>query len=171
MEIGRIARQFRSESIWVARKLASDFRKCFLQRTPTQNRLSRRAPVNRRKRRFRSRIRSPLQGEPRWHSVGALRCASQNGDCGQANYMQNVWDIGAVPMRSCQAKLRSRLDRKDGGSPAWIRTTIHGSKGRCPTVRRPGNMQEARQCAPTSVPSPSRRLERRAGPNHSPRFQ
>src|SRR5260370_12148459 len=22
------------------------------------------------------------------------------------------------------------------GSPAWIRTTIHGSKGRCPTVRR-----------------------------------
>jgi hypothetical protein len=24
------------------------------------------------------------------------------------------------------------------GSPAWIRTTIHGSKGRCPTVRRPG---------------------------------
>ena len=25
-----------------------------------------------------------------------------------------------------------------GGSPAWIRTTIHGSKGRCPTIRRPG---------------------------------
>src|SRR3569833_2401306 len=25
------------------------------------------------------------------------------------------------------------------GSPAWIRTTIHGSKGRCPTIRRPGN--------------------------------
>src|SRR4051794_8920850 len=24
------------------------------------------------------------------------------------------------------------------GSPAWIRTTIHGSKGRCPTIRRPG---------------------------------
>ena len=28
---------------------------------------------------------------------------------------------------------------KGAGSPAWIRTTIHGSKGRCPTVRRPGN--------------------------------
>ena len=26
----------------------------------------------------------------------------------------------------------------ESGSPAWIRTTIHGSKGRCPTVRRPG---------------------------------
>ena len=30
----------------------------------------------------------------------------------------------------------------DGGSPAWIRTTIHGSKGRCPTIRRPGNSKE-----------------------------
>ncbi len=28
------------------------------------------------------------------------------------------------------------------GSPAWIRTTIHGSKGRCPTVRRPGKKGE-----------------------------
>jgi hypothetical protein len=28
------------------------------------------------------------------------------------------------------------------GSPAWIRTTIHGSKGRCPTIRRPGNKKE-----------------------------
>jgi hypothetical protein len=31
------------------------------------------------------------------------------------------------------------IDSKLGGSPAWIRTTIHGSKGRCPTIRRPGN--------------------------------
>ena len=29
------------------------------------------------------------------------------------------------------------MNLKDG-SPAWIRTTIHGSKGRCPTIRRPG---------------------------------
>ncbi len=28
------------------------------------------------------------------------------------------------------------------GSPAWIRTTIHGSKGRCPTIRRPGKIEE-----------------------------
>ncbi len=30
------------------------------------------------------------------------------------------------------------------GSPAWIRTTIHGSKGRCPTIRRPGKMRTHR---------------------------
>ena len=31
--------------------------------------------------------------------------------------------------------------RKCIGSPAWIRTTIHGSKGRCPTIRRPGKFE------------------------------
>ena len=30
------------------------------------------------------------------------------------------------------------------GSPAWIRTTIHGSKGRCPTIRRPGMVARTR---------------------------
>ena len=40
------------------------------------------------------------------------------------------------------------------GSPAWIRTTTHGSKGRCPTVRRPGNLQAKRQ--PSSVYQPAR---------------
>src|SRR5579863_1967414 len=30
------------------------------------------------------------------------------------------------------------------GSPAWIRTTIHGSKGRCPTIRRPGIREATR---------------------------
>src|SRR5690349_7733123 len=34
--------------------------------------------------------------------------------------------------------MESRISRI--GSPAWIRTTIHGSKGRCPTIRRPGNV-------------------------------
>jgi hypothetical protein len=33
------------------------------------------------------------------------------------------------------------IDSKLRGSPAWIRTTIHGSKGRCPTIRRPGKME------------------------------
>ena len=28
---------------------------------------------------------------------------------------------------------------KMSGSPIWIRTTIHGVKGRCPTIRRSGN--------------------------------
>ena len=31
--------------------------------------------------------------------------------------------------------------RKMYGSPTWIRTTIHGSKGRCPTVRRSGKIR------------------------------
>ena len=38
----------------------------------------------------------------------------------------------------CQAKRASKLVAETVGSPAWIRTTIHGSKGRCPTIRRPG---------------------------------
>src|SRR5437773_9610384 len=33
----------------------------------------------------------------------------------------------------------SKLLKRKAGSPAWIRTTIHGSKGRCHTIRRPGN--------------------------------
>ena len=37
-----------------------------------------------------------------------------------------------------RAKPLCWLDLRDVGSPAWIRTTIHGSKGRCPTIRRPG---------------------------------
>jgi hypothetical protein len=42
-----------------------------------------------------------------------------------------------------QNKRRKRLRRLSlrNGSPAWIRTTIHGSKGRCPTIRRPGSME------------------------------
>ena len=57
-----------------------------------------------------------------------------------AKSLRNVWDSSehtAGAMLSinsgCQFVLRSI------GSPAWIRTTIHGSKGRCPTIRRPGN--------------------------------
>jgi hypothetical protein len=50
---------------------------------------------------------------------------------------------------------------KTSGSPAWIRTTIHGSKGRCPTIRRPGILRagdlfsvinlECRQAAPSPL--------------------
>jgi hypothetical protein len=50
--------------------------------------------------------------------------------------------------RVSQRKLNCGLDkigywRTWHGSPAWIRTTIHGSKGRCPTIRRPGNKRQA----------------------------
>ncbi len=72
--------------------------------------------------------------------VGPRRCTCQNGDCGGNKYLRNVWDMGEAQMRSCQAKPPCWLDLRDGGSPAWIRTTIHGSKGRCPTIRRPGKI-------------------------------
>ena len=42
---------------------------------------------------------------------------------------------------SCCHEFRGLETKEEGfGSPAWIRTTIHGSKGRCPTIRRPGNI-------------------------------
>src|SRR5437867_1032005 len=42
-------------------------------------------------------------------------------------------------------QLLSKLLKLKDGSPAWIRTTIHGSKGRCPTIRRPGKMWEEKK--------------------------
>ena len=38
------------------------------------------------------------------------------------------------------------------GSPTWIRTTIHGSKGRCPTVRRSGKKEGYFSYDHTSLP-------------------
>jgi hypothetical protein len=35
------------------------------------------------------------------------------------------------------------VDSNEPGSPTWIRTTIHGSKGRCPTVRRSGKKERS----------------------------
>ena len=53
--------------------------------------------------------------------------------------LRNVADTGAAAVaRCCQENHGSELGWKQYGSPAWIRTTIHGSKGRCPTIRQPG---------------------------------
>src|SRR5580658_7950970 len=53
---------------------------------------------------------------------------------------RNVADTGeGNGWRCSQENWPLELGRKGVGSPAWIRTTIHGSKGRCPTIRRPGN--------------------------------
>ena len=49
------------------------------------------------------------------------------------------------PYASCTKSVQkgvvgiSKLLNQKSGSPTWIRTTIHGSKGRCPTIRRSGN--------------------------------
>src|ERR1035437_7754790 len=76
--------------------------------------------------------------------VGGHRAASRDRGAG----------FGASPRdRRTRNKREPRLDRPwmfqirrrpvvtgfGSGSPARIRTSIHGSKGRCPTIRRPGN--------------------------------
>jgi hypothetical protein len=54
--------------------------------------------------------------------------------------LRNVADTGEVNRgRRRQQNRRLELGQKCSGSPARIRTSIHGSKGRCPTIRRPGN--------------------------------
>jgi hypothetical protein len=64
-----------------------------------------------------------------------------------------IWEEKRGPGGLRRQGFRGRQTRrKTIGSPAWIRTTIHGSKGRCPTIRRPGNL--LRKTAPfqCSVP-------------------
>ena len=50
---------------------------------------------------------------------------------------QELVDLARQKPRYGYRRLHALLTM--AGSPAWIRTTIHGSKGRCPTIRRPGN--------------------------------
>ena len=73
--------------------------------------------------------------------LGPPRCLSSNRRERTAREnLRNVGDTGEEDAgRCCQQNSRSELGQKCSGSPAWIRTTIHGSKGRCPTIRRPGN--------------------------------
>ncbi len=57
---------------------------------------------------------------------------------------QKAWPVWVFRLpalrRRPQPNRGWKLVRRNDGSPAWIRTTIHGSKGRCPTIRRPGNL-------------------------------
>jgi hypothetical protein len=72
--------------------------------------------------------------------LGPARCPSSNRRERKTHEnLRNVADTSEVDrQRSRQRKAPVELERKSTGSPAWIRTTIHGSKGRCPTIRRPG---------------------------------
>ena len=96
-----------------------------------------RAPVNRRFWRFRSGIRGH-QREPRGFILRPSDAPFETETPG-GQLPAKCLGYGAdlKPLLSTWAAVR--LDLQDGGSPAWIRTTIHGSKGRCPTIRRPGN--------------------------------
>ena len=53
--------------------------------------------------------------------------------CGMLGLRAALWKCDPVN------KFELEFELESNGSPAWIRTTIHGSKGRCPTIRRPGN--------------------------------
>lgn len=68
------------------------------------------------------------------------RCLSSNWrERAARESLRNVADRGERGGGCCcQQNGRFELGQKSSGSPAWIRTTIHGSKGRCPTIRRPG---------------------------------
>ena len=46
---------------------------------------------------------------------------------------------GLFEAETCNLLGRQGVLCKKNGSPTWIRTTTHGSKGRCPTVRRSGS--------------------------------
>ena len=68
------------------------------------------------------------------------RCLSSNWrERAARKNLRNVGDTGEGDGGCCcQHNSGSELGQRGSGSPAWIRTTIHGSKGRCPTIRRPG---------------------------------
>ncbi len=71
--------------------------------------------------------------------VGPRQWRFQTGENHGTKYSRNVWDNADGRKGCCQRKRRGNLGLEGSGSPTWIRTTIHGSKGRCPTVRRSGN--------------------------------
>ena len=79
---------------------------------------------------------------PRWKVVGC-RDAYRHDRCHLRPSAEPSMDSNQKINDLRRGKTRKRFvfSGKFGGSPAWIRTTIHGSKGRCPTIRRPGNVR------------------------------
>jgi hypothetical protein len=85
---------------------------------------------------------------------------ADNGDsrpirpfCGATGYPLNRGDrrrrlpsrrqkpaLAATKAKIAVKQRAERVRTRTSGSPTWIRTTIHGSKGRCPTIRRSGSM-------------------------------
>src|ERR1035441_3723392 len=68
--------------------------------------------------------------------VGARQSRFQTGENYDAKYSRNVWNNADGRKGCCQRKRHGNLVTTRYGSPARIRTSIHGSKGRCPTIRR-----------------------------------
>ena len=112
-------------------------------------------PVNRRKRRIGQR-NVGLQRGPWGFVLDSRQPESPTGENRTAKYSRNVEDNGGARKGCCQRKRRGNSGQRDGGSPAWIRTTIHGSKGRCPTIRRPGNARETGALHSVTAPTAPR---------------
>ena len=73
--------------------------------------------------------------------VGTPRCSSSNWRMSAVRKTRRMLGLtwqATEPLLSTKSALQ--FEKRMCGSPAWIRTTIHGSKGRCPTVRRPGKI-------------------------------
>jgi hypothetical protein len=94
-----------------------------------------------------SRGRTPLPHKiPRGKIFAALRIRFSNPcsacSCNRVNGFGGIEKPRVSRHRykicTCKRQSPSKVLTPKVGSPAWIRTTIHGSKGRCPTIRRPG---------------------------------
>ena len=86
--------------------------------------------------------------------VGARQSRFQTGENYDAKYSRNVWNNADGRKGCCQRKRHGNLVTTRYGSPARIRTSIHGSKGRCPTIRRPGNGWSKGIALPVYPPAP-----------------
>ncbi len=75
-----------------------------------------------------------------WLSSHPGRARFELENCPETQILAYVWDTGGRADRKAVNEIGRRKVRGwKNGSPTWIRTTINGSKGRCPTVRRSGN--------------------------------
>ncbi len=92
-------------------------------------------PVNRRKRRIGHR-NVGLQRGPWGFVLDSRQSESPTGEKRTAKYSRNVGDNGGARNRCCQRKRPGNSGQRDGGSPAWIRTTIKAGSTMCVTCRK-----------------------------------
>src|ERR1035437_5881144 len=107
----------------------------------------------------------PSYGRPRYSGPGVDKRDAAIEATEELGTGSSVFDLNpgglTAPRRDGElliGETLSNLIARGTGSPAWIRTTIHGSKGRCPTIRRPGNRDA--ELLSTSVTFRRGRLQR-----------
>jgi hypothetical protein len=110
----------------------------------------------RRKRRV-WRVERGQRSQPAWLRAHPGWRRFQPENRAETQILANVWDNGRPQTAMASSKTGRREVTVFGcGSPAWIRTTIHGSKGRCPTIRRPGNCRRVTILSVAEQASPLR---------------